>query len=224
MSDVPGSLSATTPRFTHLDVPDDARAVVLLLHGGAVSSTRPVDASSLSWQRARFLYGALHRPLTDSGLGLALLRFRVKGWNGRTALHPAPVTDARWALAELERRTEAPVVLVGHSMGARTGAAVADHPRVRGLVALAPWFPAGESVRPLHGIGLRAAHGRVDRITSARLTREFVERAATQVPSATDATFTDMGRRGHYLLRGSSGWTRFTIDACRELADAVPRR
>lgn len=219
MSDVrpPGSRRDAGRSLSHVDVPAGARAVVLLLHGGAVSSTRAVDRRSLSWQRARRLYDDVRRPLLDDGLGLALLRFGVKGWNERLGPEPSPVADARWALAQIEAGHDAPVVILGHSMGARTGAAVADHPSVRGLVALAPWFPANEPVAGLRGKALRAAHGRTDRITSARLTRAFVERAERQHPGA-DASFTDMGAVGHYLLRGVRAWNRFAIDSCRELA------
>ena len=40
-----------------------------------------------------------------------------------------------------------PVVLLGHSMGGRTAVAVADDPSVVGVVALAPWLPAGRAER-----------------------------------------------------------------------------
>ena len=42
-----------------------------------------------------------------------------------------------------------PVVVLGHSMGGRTACRVADHDLVRGVVALAPWLPPGESVADL---------------------------------------------------------------------------
>ena len=82
-------------------------------------------------------------------------------------------------------------------MGGRTAVHAADDPAVRGVVALAPWFPAGERVDGLVGRSLRAAHGRRDRITSYRATAAYVERAGA---AGVDATLQDMGRAGHYLL------------------------
>ncbi len=100
---------------------------------------------------------------------------------------------------------DVPVCLLGHSMGARTAVHVADDPSVRGVVALAPWLPPGESVAALRGKQLYAAHGSRDRITSARATQAFVRRAA-QVAEV--AEFRDMGPLGHYLLRGRAGMER----------------
>jgi len=100
-------------------------------------------------------------------------------------------------------------VLVGHSMGGRTACRAADHPLVRGVVALAPWLPPGEPVSALTGRELHAAHGRRDRITRARDTRAYVERARTV---ATAASFTDMGERGHYLLTGIHAWNELAVD------------
>ena len=108
-----------------------------------------------------------------------------------------------------------PVVLVGHSMGARTAVHVADDPGVVGVVGLAPWFPAGEPVQALAGKRLLAAHGRRDRITSYRATRRTVERAREVAASA---ELHDMGRIGHYMLRRVSAWNDFAVD--RSLAAA----
>src|SRR3954451_3412657 len=121
---------------------------------------------------------ALQRAVTPAahaaGLSTWLLRYAVRGWNGG-----APVADARWALDEVRRELgDVPVVLLGHSMGGRTAVHVADDPSVVGVVALAPWLPAGEGIAALSGTPLVAAHGRRDHLTSARATRAYVERLA----------------------------------------------
>ena len=121
------------------------------------------------------------------------------------------IADARAALDGVRRRLgDVPVVLLGHSMGGRTAVHVADDPNVRGVVALAPWLPPGESVEALRGKALYAAHGSRDRITSARATRDYVRRAAAV---ASVAELTDMGPRGHYLLRGREAWNAIALQA-----------
>lgn len=210
-----GGMDAVTaaPKFTDLHVPAAARAIALVLHGGAEHGTMPVDGRSLSWHRGRALARHLAAPLNLDDIGVVLLRYRVKGWNAGADTLPSPVPDARWALDELAREHRVPVVVVGHSMGARTGVAVADHPSVRGVVALAPWLPPDEPVEPLAGKSLRAAHGRRDRITSARATRRYVDRAS----AVADAEFTDMGAVGHYLLRRPSLWNAWAAGSVREV-------
>jgi alpha-beta hydrolase superfamily lysophospholipase len=210
-----GAMDAVTaaPAFTDVHLPASPRALVLVLHGGAEHGHVPVDGRSLSWRRGRALARHLAGPLSHEGVGVVLLRYRFKGWNARPGQEPAPVSDARWALDELAGEHGLPVVVVGHSMGARTGVAVADHPSVAGVVALAPWLPPSDPVEPLTGKVLRAAHGRRDRITSARATRKYVERAA----AVADAEFTDMGPLGHYLLRGVSLWNAVATASVREI-------
>ncbi|HWJ09379.1 MAG TPA: alpha/beta fold hydrolase [Nocardioides sp.] len=203
----------TAPTFTDVLLPATPRAIVLVLHGGAEHGDSPVDGRSLSWRRGRALARHLSGPLSHDGIGVVLLRYRRKGWNARPGQEPAPVADARWALDELAREHGLPVVIVGHSMGGRTGVAVADHSSVVGVVALAPWLSPGDAVTPLAGKALRAAHGRRDRITSARATREYVERAAR----IADAEFTDMGSLGHYLLRGIGLWNAVATASVREI-------
>ncbi|GAB7003174.1 alpha/beta hydrolase [Nocardioides sp. AN3] len=206
----PGSAAA----FTDVRLPQAPRALALVLHGGADFAEQPVDRRSLSWRRGRQLLRDIERPLSRDDVGVVLLRYRVKGWNARLG-EPAPVVDARWALDELEKRHGLPVVIVGHSMGGRTAVAVADHAAVRGVVALAPWLPSSEPVKPLTGKVLRAAHGRLDRITSAAATRSFVQRAQ----HVCDAEFTDMGDAGHYLLRRVRAWNEFAVDGVRAVLD-----
>src|SRR5690606_4377314 len=45
----------TVPSFTDTWVPAGARAIALVLHGGAEQGTDPVTARSLSWRRGRAL-------------------------------------------------------------------------------------------------------------------------------------------------------------------------
>jgi dienelactone hydrolase len=107
-----------------------------------------------------------------------------------------------------------PLYLLGHSMGARTAARVADAPGVAGVVALAPWLPADDPIEPLRGKHLIAAHGRRDKITSARQTRRYVDHAAEVAASA---RFVDMGRLGHYMLRGAGAWNDTAVGAVLDL-------
>ena len=200
------------PDLTRLDPPGDVRGVVLMLHGGKPASTRAVDGRSASWRRLAALQRDLAPSYAGAGLATWLLRYTVRGWNGDGA---GAVADARAALAEVRRtHGDRPVVLLGHSMGARTAVRVADDPAVTGVVALAPWFQPGDPVEALAGRHLRAAHGRRDRITSARATRAYVVRARAVTASA---SFTDLGPVGHYLLRGVDRWTAFAREAVADV-------
>ncbi len=186
------------------------QGVVLMLHGGADRGTKPVEKNtSLSWKRSRRMMREIEEQLNLAGVAVSLLRYRVKGWNAAPGRLPSPIPDARWALDQTRRSYPGvPVVLLGHSMGARTAVAVADDEAVVGVVALAPWLPKGEPVGVLTGRSLHAAHGRRDKITSARATAAFVERASR---IGADAHFHDMGRVGHYMLRGVPRWNEFAV-------------
>lgn len=183
------------------------RAVVLALHGGKQTSEQPVDGRSASWKRMAALQRAVTPDLHAAGVSTWLLRYHVRGWNGG-----APVTDARWALDQVRREVgDVPVVLLGHSMGGRTAAYVADDPNVVGVVAVAPWWQADDPVAPLRGKRVTAAHGRADKITSARMTQAFLERADS---IAAETEFQDMGRVGHYMFRRVSSWNDFATSRC----------
>ena len=210
-----------SPALTRRDPVGEPRGIVLMLHGGAKAGLKPVGGRSASLRRTTAMRNDLERRVLGEGLCLWLLRFGVRGWNAGLGPEPSPVPDARWAL---DRATEehpgVPVVLLGHSMGARTAVHVADHPSVVGVVALAPWFEASDPVRKLAGRHFVAGHGSRDKITSARGTRAYVDQARGVAASA---EFVDMGRLGHYLLRRPGDWNRFALQSTLEIFDRVPR-
>lgn len=189
-------------------LPEAPRGLVLMLHGGAEHGPNPIDARSLAYRRTRWMRDTIADRLVAAGVGVALLRFAVKGWN-HTAGPPSPVGDARAALARLtEEHAGLPFVLLGHSMGARTAVWVADDPAVTGVVGLAPWLPPDDPVATLAGRRLVVAHGSRDRITNARATARYVERARTVAASA---RFVDMGPLGHYMVRGARRWNATAV-------------
>ena len=188
--------------------------MILVLHGGKPRSHQTIDGRSASWRRALWLQRDIAQRAHEAGVGIWLLRYRERGWNGgadRSA-------DARWALDELRAaHGDVPVVLLGHSMGARVAVHVADDPSVRGVVGLAPWWSAEDPVRTLAGRTLRAAHGRRDRITSFRETGRYVERATAV---ADNVELRDMGALGHYMLTGASRWHDVAIESSLEILGA----
>ena len=199
------------PTVTEYAAPSSPTGVVLMLHGGKDRGIDVVDSRSASWRRSAAMARAISSEAETVGTAVWLLRYRHRGWNGGAG----PVADARWALDRVRAELGGlPVVLLGHSMGARTSVHVADDPQVRGVVALAPWFPGGEPVAALAGKRLVAAHGRRDRITSARATRAYVERARH---AGADASFVDMGQVGHYLLRRVGAWNHLALSRSLEL-------
>ncbi|ALO98705.1 hypothetical protein SHL15_7708 [Streptomyces hygroscopicus subsp. limoneus] len=133
----------------------------------------------------------------------ARVRYRLRGWNGERA---DPVRDTQRALELLaEAAGPVPVVLVGHSMGARAALRAAGFPQVRAVLALAPWYPPGEPVRQLRGRRIAVLHGDRDRVTSPADSADFVRRARA-VADGADLALVAEG--DHAMIRRASVWHR----------------
>ncbi|MDQ2788309.1 MAG: alpha/beta hydrolase [Pseudonocardiales bacterium] len=196
------------------------RSIVLLLHGGEETSTKTAGRWRGPYLRMIPFAAALHRQGHRRGLSVLLLRYRYRGWNDPEL---PPLADARWALDHLgEHYPDAPVALLGHSMGGRTALRVADHPAVVAVCALAPWTPEGEPVRQLTERSVLIAHGDRDRVTDPRLSYRFAVRA--RAASDRVCRFDVLGD-GHAMLRRHRDWsalvTRF-IEPALGLSDPDP--
>lgn len=201
----------TVPLLTKHDVPGAPRGVILVLHGGKPRSSQPVDSRSASWQRALWLQRGIAGRAQKVGVGTWVVRYRRRGWNGGTE----PIEDARWALDQVrDAHADVPIVLLGHSMGARVAVHVADDESVRGVVGLAPWWSAQDPVATLAGRTLQAAHGTRDRITSFTETERYVERARVVADSAHLA---GMGTLGHYMLMRAATWNETALTSALEI-------
>ncbi|WP_245679143.1 alpha/beta hydrolase [Actinomadura hibisca] len=209
----PGPLSPV-PRLA-VRGPSAPRAVALLLHGGREHSLEPANARQPAPLRMVPFALSLARAGRRHGLAVWTLGYRYRGWNDQEA---SPVPDALWALERLHQACPGvPVVLVGHSMGARTALRVAGDRQVRGVAALAPWVPRGEPVGQLAGRRVLIMHGTDDRTTPPRASRAYAERAR---PVAAEVTYLDVPGEGHAMLRRPGLWhrrvTAFALD-CLDL-------
>lgn len=192
------------------------RGAVLVLHGGRPKGRDAAGGFGLAHLRMVPFGQALARAGAPRGIDVGLLRYRYRGWNEPDL---DPVADARWALDELRRRHgDVPVVLVGHSMGARAALRVGDAPTVAGVAALAPWIGRGEPYRhlarsPGPGPTVLIAHGDRERMTDPAASLAFAERVAGV--SDRVARFEVHGD-GHAMLRRAGEWhalvTRFALD------------
>ncbi|HWD82834.1 MAG TPA: alpha/beta hydrolase, partial [Kribbella sp.] len=137
----------------------------------------------------------------DAAIGL--LRYRFRGWNdaGDAALDLRAVLDA---LPPVIAR----VFLIGHSMGGRAIVAAGDHPRVAGVLALAPWLPAGEPLSALRP-PVAFAHGTDDTMTDPAGTTAYAARLRA---AGVTVTAYALAGEGHAMLRRPKDWNRLVAD------------
>lgn len=202
-------VSPSSPAL-RVDATERARAVALILHGGSDRSNAPVRPWSVAALRMLPFAGAIRRR-SGGEVAVALLRYRVRGWNGASE---SPLGDAQWALDQLsERFPGLPVGIVGHSMGGRTALRVGGHPAVSSVVALAPWIPESEPSRQLEGRRVLLVHGTADRITSPNATEAYADRLTN---AGVPATFVPLPGARHAMLRPAARWHRLAADFMHE--------
>jgi pimeloyl-ACP methyl ester carboxylesterase len=185
------------------------KGVVLIAHGGQTSSTAPTSPLQPAVLRMIPVAAAIRMALRGSGAAIQRHRFRVRGWNGAVA---SPVGDLIEALdAVVAEFGSVPVVLVGHSMGARAAARAAGHPAVTAVAGLAPWLPPGEPVGQLAGRRVLLAHGSADGVTSPAETWAFLERAR----AVTEVSAVEVRDGDHAMVRRACLWHAIAAEFAR---------
>jgi pimeloyl-ACP methyl ester carboxylesterase len=193
----------------------EPRGIVLVAHGGQSASTAPVTVTQLAVLRMIPIATAIRRAVSADGIEVRRPLFSVRGWNGAQA---SPAGDLTRILDEIHARSPAvPVVLVGHSMGARAAMRVAGHPAVIAAAGLAPWLPPAEPVDQLAGRRVLLAHGTADRTTSPAETWAYADRAR----AVCDLTAIKVSRGDHPMLRRAPLWHSIAAEFTRA-AFALP--
>ncbi|MFJ7326794.1 alpha/beta fold hydrolase [Streptomyces cyaneofuscatus] len=193
-------------------------AAVLVLHGGHENGTEPPPWGPLNLPgvRMRPFVRALRRATrarvrqdgTQDGTEVLVrqVRYAHRGWNGSRADALRDAVAALDALGE-EAGDDVPVILLGHSMGARAALLAAGHPLVRGVVGLAPWCPPGDPVTQLAGRDVVLVHSNRDRMTSPQATQSLTARARRA--GARTCMITVRGG-DHAMIRRAPAWHRLT--------------
>jgi len=140
------------------------------------------------WRPALLQVQRLQRSLRSrpeaEGWVVVAVRNTTAGWNSDA--DPPPVRDAREALSVVrDRFAGLPIVVVGHSMGARVAIRVADAAGVVGVVGLTPWVPARESVASLERKHVSLAYAGEEGYAECRqaAVEAFAERARSVAAS-----------------------------------------
>ncbi|MCX5398445.1 alpha/beta hydrolase [Streptomyces sp. NBC_00102] len=211
--------------------PQMPSAAVLVLHGGRARGTEPPPPGLLNLPGLRMFpfIRSLAKATGERATGsqrsdatgpvlVRRVRYGHRGWNGDRddAFH-----DAVQALDELqdEAGDDLPVILLGHSMGARAALRAGGHPLVRGVVGLAPWCPPGDPVTQLSGRDVILLHSTRDRVTSPQATQSLVTRARRA--GARTCLITVRGS-DHAMIRRAATWHRTTTALVTGLLGLAP--
>lgn len=202
----------------NLIMPDGpVQSVVLVLHGGKADSFAPSRPWHLSSVRMRPFTAKLARQGRLRGVAVTQLRYGVRGWNGETM---SPVADAAWALQELaEHFGPVPIILLGHSMGARAAAHLAQQEQVSAVVALAPWWPDQDGLWFRRGQKLLVLHGVADGWTDPN---ESARQVLVAREHGVQARWLPM-KGGHFMLRFPGRWHREAVRTVISWADPSQR-
>src|ERR1700722_18161549 len=184
----------------------DVRAVVMVAHGGTSVSTRPTGAAQLAVLRMIPVAQAIRQAGRGSHVAGWGPRVAGRGWNDAQA---SPVADLDRLMDGLaETMGQVPVILVGHSMGARAALRAGGHPLVTAVAALAPWLPPGEPVAQLAGRRILLAHATGDTVPRPADTGAYAQRAR----QASRVTAIEIRGSEHAMLRRASLWHQLAAE------------
>lgn len=184
-------MSDPLPSIEALRSPSGAKDLLLLAHGGSVEADSPARDWHTGLLRVLQFGDVAAKAATHAAVGL--LRYRVSGWNGAAA---DPARDVKQVIDAAPEQVER-ILLIGHSMGGRAVLRASTHPRVCGVLALAPWVPAGEpGLRPCTA-PVVIGTGTNDETTPMNEARLFVERSRR---SGTALAYFEIPGAGHRLL------------------------
>ena len=183
--------------------------IVVVAHGGRSVSRATTSPLQLSVLRMVPVARAIRHAVRGDGVEVRRPRFRLRGWNGADA---SPVRDLTELLDQISAGPwPVPVVLVGHSMGARAALRAAGHPLVSAVAGLAPWLPPGEPVDQLAGRRVLLVHASTDRVCDPRETWAYAERAR----SAGQVAAIEVRGSGHGMLRRARLWHQIAAEFAR---------
>ena len=211
-----------SPGLDRRDPAGTPRGLVLMLHGGARAGFDPVGARSASFRRTAAMRNALESGSSSrdcrSGCSGSACAAGTPGAGPEPSPVPGRALGTRPGGGAAPRRTRS---CCSATRWERVPRSTSPTTRRRGRRRAGPVVPAPPTrCAPLAGRHLVAGHGSRDRITSARATRAYVDRASGVAASA---RFVDMGRLGHYMLHRPGDWNGFALRSTLEVLDlAVP--